>query len=151
MAVEYPAGRATVDWTNPDDWQGSFSGDVEGGDPTIDPIPWGFDSRVLFVKEKTEADHLPEGYTSCNNDPGCYFDNGDFSDRSSRVATCMCAGCAGVEGCECVLMRDLQPWDFQSPYSSHIHEWVFIAGPNEPVELNPDAPFRCTCVKKTGE
>jgi len=152
VVLEFPSGRATVDWVIPDDWQRSFSGDVEQGDANLDPIPWMGGPQVFEYKEKGSGVAAPEGYERCKDSgSGCMMDREARWDPGSRMAACVCQTCTQTEGCECILFVDTNPWDVDTPYNAHINNFEILGENHQSVDLDPALQHWCTCLSKTGE
>jgi len=148
MAVEYPAGRATADWIDPTDWPGSFSGDVEGGNSTLDPFAWMLFSRITPTNETGGGNILPEGYSLCVHG-GCFMSYGDsFPKEGNNVVSCECSGCTSRPGCDCALFSR------ENYFSGFTFEpikdktWEYVADANQRTLLDPKAYYNCYCVSK---
>jgi len=151
VVLDFPSGRATVDWANPENYIGGFSGDVQRGDASLDPIPWLGGPQVFEYKYESRENLYPEGYKRCSNgSSGCMMDRANQWEPGSPYAACVCGTC-GLEMCECVLYVDTIPWDPDTPYFARIHNYEVVGTNQESVNLDPNLQHWCSCLSKTGE
>ena len=148
VQLEYPFGRPTCDWANPDAYKSSFSGDTEFGDAIIDPTQWGIGSQI-FMRNNTKAvSFLPEGYSLCSHG-GCFMNYGDsYAGAGNNFASCECSGCTNQPGCDCALFtNDSSYFEFNFPRMKEV-PWEYVADANQKTLLDPKANYNCFCVSK---
>jgi hypothetical protein len=149
IVLEYPAGRVSDHWIKPSTGLQDYGADVEGGDATKAPIPWGSWAQVLYIDEWSGDWHwVPDGYVLCGYG-GCEYDNGGVSwDAPNQIVTCRCRGCTSIPGCDCALLKSDVTWDewyWEWPLS---HHWVYVTGIDQTITLDSDFPYSCACLKK---
>ena len=144
-----PGGRGTVMWTDHKWSLESYGGDVELGDPTLPPVPWGPGSLANFTSDRGGAVILPEGYTFCSFS-GCNFnlDDPEFDDLNV-MGSCECSGCTMNPGCDCFLFTERSPRDRYPPYTFSDPMYLdFVAGPNQKTLLDYQLNYNCLCVNE---
>jgi hypothetical protein len=150
FALPYPYGRGTNDWSNPVDWMGTFSGDVEGGDATLAPLPWLSSARASFTNETGALSYLPPGYEHCSYG-GCLFFY-EYQLTEDPYGKCSCIGCTSNPGCDCyVLSREWNPVlaNNQEGLIPVTVTYDYVADRDQKVPYTRDLIHDCLCLKKT--
>lgn len=151
VELEYPFGRPTCDWADPNDYQNSFSGDTEFGDATIPPTQWQASSHIVYNSATRNDGKLPEGYSLCSYG-NCFMNYGDSLPREgNNFVSCECSGCTNQTGCDCALFtnnvyKTIDLW-FTDP-KLELEQWEHVADANQKTLLNPAIHYSCFCVSK---
>ncbi|MGB2957105.1 MAG: hypothetical protein WBB64_14195 [Anaerolineales bacterium] len=149
VELEYPFGRPTCDWADPNDWQNSFSGDTEFGDATIDPTQWGIGSQIFMQNKPKAVSFLPEGYYLCGlGIGGCRFNYGGGGEEDNVMASCECVGCTNQAGCDCALFRKDKYYGGFTFRPMNEKPWEYVADANQITLLDPKANYNCICVSE---